>query len=117
MGIVGETRERRQEHTQESFWRLDAENMLEGEVDMEQARCFCHNGSCHRCSQRAIQLARCPGCQHWYCPACIRQLGQVKACDRCAVIWLEVTTRLAMPVPVAQWIDAVTLPQESGEVW
>lgn len=84
---------------------------------MEQTWCHCVNGRCHSCQSRAMQMVRCPGCNHWFCPTCIRGLGEIQACDRCAKIWLELMTRLIMPSIVEAWINEITLPKGSSEVW
>jgi len=84
---------------------------------MEQITCHCVSRRCHTCESRAFQLVRCPGCKHWFCPTCVRGLGEMRACQTCAVIWLEVTMQLTMSPTVAAWLDEVTLPKGSSEVW
>jgi hypothetical protein len=84
---------------------------------MERIACHCSNGACHTCQYRAMQMVRCRGCGHWFCPTCVQGLGEIQACDRCARVWLELTTQLILPAMVEAWINEVTRPKGTSEVW
>ncbi len=84
---------------------------------MEQFWCYCANRQCHTCQRQVFQLVRCPGCKHWFCPTCVCGLGEMRACKTCALIWLEITMRLTRTPVIEAWLNEVTLPKGSSEVW
>ena len=74
-------------------------------------QCWCAGSTCHRCLQAKPMVYCCVGCGHRFCFGCAHRLDNRWACVECVTRWLNVMCALEMPLPVALWLNQVTLDE------